>query len=441
MSWNEKLVALTRFDLSIAQFLLILILSGCGGRHPASGAGASVSASPSASPSPTDKRQPTVQDLTFDLIYSSTAQLPKPTIVNATLARTAPDILAVPSWNADNSKAQMLPEAIEAQGMEDPTVARSGEGLSPAQRKLLRKPHAALLLHFRVPPSQNLKIVPQAERFVHELCTAQGIIGDDEGVYFCSKTAWKERMASWPEVRHRVRFSRHSEGVRTRGMAVFGQPELLVTGSASYTAEYRTLLTVLLAQWLAEHPGDPAAPLEFDPRKLGSSKVQELWKTNCRSQPKLPVTIDIRRRGDQLVVEWESEEENNCYELLLGLKSKIYEPQDRDALTRASKKAVRELLTIWKPEYHKGLKPGESLFVKAAFRDGETTEWMWLEVKAWKDLNLTGLLLEDANLIPKFKGGQKVSVAEADLFDFLLRSETRQAGGTTDEILEAQEER
>jgi uncharacterized protein YegJ (DUF2314 family) len=80
------------------------------------------------------------------------------------------------------------------------------------------------------------------------------------------------------------------------------------------------------------------------------------------------------------------------------------------------------------------------LFVKAAFRDGETTEWMWLEVKTWKDRTLTGLLLEDANLIRKFKGGQKVTVPEADLFDFLLRSETRQAGGTTDEILKAQEE-
>lgn len=223
-------------------------------------------------------------------------------------------------------------------------------------------------------------------------------------------------------------------------MAVFGQSELLVTGSASYTEARRTLLTVLLAQWLAEHPGDPQARLEFDPRKLDSSNVRKLWKSNCRSQPNLPVSIDIRRRGDLLAVEWDSEKENNCYELLLGLKSKIYEPQDRGALTRASQKAVHELLTIWKPEYHKGLRRGESLFVKAAFREGENTEWMWLEVKGWKDGSLSGLLLEDGNLLPKFKGGQKVSVPEADLFDFLLRSETRQAGGTTDEILKAQED-
>ncbi len=61
-------------------------------------------------------------------------------------------------------------------------------------------------------------------------------------------------------------------------------------------------------------------------------------------------------------------------------------------------------------------------------------------VRTWKGRILTGLLLEDANLIPRFKAGQKVSVSEADLFDFLLRSETRKAGGTTDEILKAQEE-
>jgi uncharacterized protein YegJ (DUF2314 family) len=436
---NDKVVAVRRFG-SVHRFLLILILSGCGGKSPASEAGLVVSPASSVSASPTGIRQPTVQDFTFDLIYSSSAQLPKPGVINTTLARTAPDIVAVASWDPESAKAEMLPEAIEAQGMDKAFLVRVGEGLSPVQSKQLTKPYTALLFHFRVPQGQNLKVVPQAERFVHELCTPQGIIGDDKGEHFCSRTAWEGRMAAWPEVTHRVRFTPDWEGVRTRGMAVFGQPELLVAGSASYTAEYRALLTVLLAQWLAEHPGEPEARLEFDPRKLGSSKVRDLWKTNCRAQPKLPVTVDIRRRGDQLVVEWESEEENNCYELLLGLKSKIYEPQDRDALTRASQKAVRELLTIWKPAYHKGLTPGESLFVKAAFRDGETTEWMWLEVKTWKDRTLTGLLLEDANLIRKFKGGQKVTVPEADLFDFLLRSETRQAGGTTDEILKAQEE-
>lgn len=101
---------------------------------------------------------------------------------------------------------------------------------------------------------------------------------------------------------------------------------------------------------------------------------------------------------------------------------------------------MQELLTVWKPEYQKGLEPGESLFVKAGFREAQATEWMWLEVSNWRGSTITGLLLEDANLIPKFKSGQKVSVRESDLFDFLLRSETRQAGGTTDEILKAQEE-
>lgn len=263
-------------------------------------------------------QQPKFRDFTFDLIYPSTAQLPKPAVINATLARAAPDIEAVADWIPESPRAQMLPEAIETQGMKNSDLAHLGEGLSPAQRKPLGKPYAALLFHFRVLQGQNLRIVPQAERFVHELCQAEGIIGDDESAHFYSKTAWKERMEAWPEVGHRIRFSPDSDGVTTRGMAVFGQPELRVSGSASYTKEYRTLLTVLLAQWLAEHPGVPSAQLEFDPHQLGSAKVRELWKINCRSQPKLPVPIAIRNRGDLLVVEWDAENENGCYERLLG---------------------------------------------------------------------------------------------------------------------------
>lgn len=161
---------------------------------------------------------------------------------------------------------------------------------------------------------------------------------------------------------------------------------------------------------------------------------------NCQSEPKLPLVIPLQSRVDRLTVEWDSQVERDCYEQLLGLSTKVYDPADPQALEQASREAVRELMTLWKPEYQKGLKPGESLLVKAAFRKGDHTEWMWLEVTDWRGREVTGLLLEDADLIAEFKGGQKVTVDEADLFDFLLRSDSRQAGGTTDEILKAQQQ-
>ena len=49
-----------------------------------------------------------------------------------------------------------------------------GVGLSSTQQKQMGKPYAAPLFHFRVPPGQHRKLVPQAERFVYELCSTQG---------------------------------------------------------------------------------------------------------------------------------------------------------------------------------------------------------------------------------------------------------------------------
>lgn len=416
-------------------WLLWVLVAGCTGGAPSSQPTPSTTASPS-----TQAVRDELREFTLDLVYPRTAQLPKPELIQATLARWAPDVTAVADWLPDHSKAQMLPEAIEAQGMKPADLDQFGVGLSSAQQKQMGKPYSALLFHFRVPPGQHRKIVPQAERFVYELCSTQGIIGDDEGIHFCSKAAWKERMSAWPEVAPRVRLVTESGGVTTRGMAVFGLPELRVTGSANYTREYRSLLTLLLAQWLAEHPGAAAGEFEFDPRQLNSDKMRALWKMNCQSEPKLPLVIPLQRRVDRLTVEWDSQVERDCYEQLLGLSTKVYGPADPQALEQASREAVRELMTLWKPEYQKGLKPGESLLVKAAFRKGDHTEWMWLEVTDWRGREVTGLLLEDADLIAEFKGGQKVTVDEADLFDFLLRSDARQAGGTTDEILKAQQQ-
>ena len=88
--------------------------------------------------------------------------------------------------------------------------------------------------------------------------------------------------------------------------------------------------------------------------------------------------------------------------------------------------------------FNKGLAPGEFLQVKAGFAtpDGEK-EWMWVEVTAWNDDKIRGLLRNEPYKILKLHGGQVVKIAESDVFDYLYRhADGVEEGNDTGRIIE-----
>ncbi len=53
---------------------------------------------------------------------------------------------------------------------------------------------------------------------------------------------------------------------------------------------------------------------------------------------------------------------------------------------------------------------------------------MWVEVTSWDNKQVKGILKNDPRLIPTLKSGAKVSIKEADVFDYILQK----GDGTTE---------
>jgi uncharacterized protein YegJ (DUF2314 family) len=66
---------------------------------------------------------------------------------------------------------------------------------------------------------------------------------------------------------------------------------------------------------------------------------------------------------------------------------------------------------------------------------------MWVEVTAWRDTKIRGLLANDPFEIPTLHAGQVVEVDEGDVFDYLLRHrDGTTEGNETGRILERRQQ-
>jgi uncharacterized protein YegJ (DUF2314 family) len=111
-----------------------------------------------------------------------------------------------------------------------------------------------------------------------------------------------------------------------------------------------------------------------------------------------------------------------------------------EVLLEASRKA-RENLPALKKAFNAGLKPAESILLKAPFktRNGGN-EWMWVEVSRWDDSGITGILDNDPFDVPDLHAGQTVTVHQEDIFDYIRHyPDGHSAGNRTGDILEKME--
>lgn len=91
---------------------------------------------------------------------------------------------------------------------------------------------------------------------------------------------------------------------------------------------------------------------------------------------------------------------------------------DDPDLLAATAKAQHDLAEM-RPQFRDGVPAGEHLAVKAPFHDRGQTEWMWIDVFAWKGSELTGTLSNTPDFVHNVKLGQRVTVKLADVADYL----------------------
>jgi uncharacterized protein YegJ (DUF2314 family) len=90
-----------------------------------------------------------------------------------------------------------------------------------------------------------------------------------------------------------------------------------------------------------------------------------------------------------------------------------------------------------KKRFADGLRPGELLFVKHGFEtQSGSQEYLWLVVTQWPGQHVVGQLANDPQDVPGLKIGQTVTVAEADLFDWMIQLPGDQSeGGYTSQVV------
>ncbi len=97
------------------------------------------------------------------------------------------------------------------------------------------------------------------------------------------------------------------------------------------------------------------------------------------------------------------------------------------------KQAVQEARKRW-PEFVRAFEAaggGEGFAVKAAFRDGENKEFMWVMVDAIEGEHVVGRLDNDPVQVTRFKAGDRVRIKAANLCDWLYMDGDRMVGNFT----------
>lgn len=108
-----------------------------------------------------------------------------------------------------------------------------------------------------------------------------------------------------------------------------------------------------------------------------------------------------------------------AHDELLGWKDEVTDVEHSAKVLAASDRA-RAALQALQPRFQHGLPDETSLLVKAPFSTAHRgREWMWVEVKTWKNGVLKGSLNSEPEDVPSLKAGSTCEVQEADVFDYM----------------------
>jgi uncharacterized protein YegJ (DUF2314 family) len=344
-------------------------------------------------------------------------------------------------------------------------VRRFGRGLTDAQQGALQEATEAMVLEFEIPRalvfSAGRDACALASRLAH---ATDGIVWDDQTREVFSAAAWDERrLASWtepvPDVSQQIVIHsyRDDEYVRsvTLGMARFALPDLSIEESPWSSNDQVGHLLNLTAQRLAEGAVVGAGgALSLRATEIGNASVREReWKAAAEPHGTGSVLLVLQtaeqQEGDAPNRLWALTFERNAgvdvHSRLADALSGFFGSTDgirnveHDEVILAASTRARERLPALQEAFGKGLLPGEILMVKAGFdKPDGAKEWMWIEVTSWEGTRISGLLQNEPFEIPELHAGQRVTVAQHEVFDFLLkRPDGTVEGNETGPLIEA----
>jgi len=335
-----------------------------------------------------------------------------------------------------------------------------GRGLSDEDRVNVQSYSSAILLDFFFPlSSREDSLLAASEMVLNMAKGTSGFIFDSETRELFSQSEWKaSRIDSWsssvPNVQSNIVIHAYQTETNYRaitlGMAKFGMPDLVVNDFDWNSNRSISTLINLTAQHIVEKDLNK---LEFqlDIQKLNSSSFKEsllgaLYE-NATKNASVTLKKSTPEEGDpdNFLLEFDfnqyqgklrHQKQSTLLNSLFGWKDEVTYVKHNNLIENASEKARKKLPKL-KIRFNAGLEIGEVLMLKAPFKTptGEN-EWMWVEVKQWKEGEIEGVLRNVPNNVPKLSAGDKLTINQKDVFDYFFQNKDGTTdGNTTGELI------
>jgi uncharacterized protein YegJ (DUF2314 family) len=343
-------------------------------------------------------------------------------------------------------------------------IKHFGRGLNEEQAESLQDSKKALILVFLHQREQAWPALLNACAILEEIGRdTDGMLWDGETRLVFTPDAWREEVLAGDKVSpcisdhvtiHAYRDGDHVRAI-TLGMSKFGLPDVVVEEiPASSTRSIGNMMNAF-CQVLAEGarfrcPGD----FDLDLKSIRNEKMREKSLMSLGKDAKAFARLQLQSgkvdegdpENDLIELRFDRYEGPDAFARQMAALSELFGSTDEaeavshnEAILAASKQARAKLPELQKAFEH-GLKPGEYLLVKAPFETSTgNREWMWVEISNWREGEIVGTLQNDPVDVPEVHAGQKVSVNEADVFDYIrIRPDgTKEGNETGKAILEA----
>lgn len=341
-----------------------------------------------------------------------------------------------------------------------------GRGITDEQAAQLQHASSAWAIDVHTSTANAAHAVHRATELMAKLAAGRDVLlWDEETREIFSPKAWEERrLTGWrndvPDIRcHIVQHiyrpkERQLPRMITLGMSKFGSPDVVVTDVPSTITSSMTTLVNLACQTMVETP-DPlpvdAKSLSVDLAKVRNKAFREdVNKTllkGATGKGVLPIGPAKRDEGDPhnrlIELRFDDAPAAERAERQYAVIATFFGSADatgtfqHDAELLAARDRARAQMPEVARRLNAGLAPGDHILVKAPFVTTHgTNEWMWVEVLKWDGERITGLLDNDPADVPSLKAGSRVTVKQADLFDYLfVHADGKMEGGETSKIL------
>lgn len=343
----------------------------------------------------------------------------------------------------------------------------SAHGLTDEQGRSLQDSKEAFVLDFGYPKQDVWVGLHAADELIEKIARETGgLLWDEETREVFTADAWHDRrLRNWrdavPNISTHTFIHLYENGDFVRaislGMAKAGLPDVVVEELDSASGKQVGSLINAFSQSLAEGATfESSGRFKIDLRSIQNSEVREGQLKSLQEHavgiacvtlvvadaeegdPKnrlVGITFDRYRGNDSHA------RRDGALKGLYGWTDAVHDIEHTSELLDASRKAREELPKLY-VDFHRGLKPGQYILVKAPFAiPGGGNEWMWVEVRNWNGHSIKGILENEPERIPGLHGGQLVEVREDDVFDYERHfPEGTTEGNTTGDLIRKMEE-